>query len=484
MNFASPVDTREQVRHAAVDAVLVDSTIVPIVLSLAFLHQDPNWVAWFLMGWLFIFIPGLYIGVVIATGRRSVRADVGLTIVTVLCGMLALTCAEAASDYQYGFYKPAYVLAVLLIAVLGDRQMRSLFVVIAALLVSWVTWHEGARGAEWFTITAIWIWVLTVSSWLVARTFADYRLRGTTRVHLRELADAVGDADHFEEIVARALPLVTTVLDTDHVALHARDGEGGRELVAAWPAAEEADAVTIEPEGSAEAAATDAAVYRDGCCWVGAGYDESGRGLILVVRHERARNEYELHVIETCEEIGAILLKATTRVAHMVGLQRENRVDELTRVANRRALFERLETEMVGPGRRSVRLSIAMIDLDGFKGYNDSHGHVAGDSVLESFARELATEVRAQDVVARYGGDEFAVLLPDTDLDGATAVMQRIWDAMGRRVPAGLPGFSVGVSQWDGDESVDRFIERADRALYRAKASCDASVVALTADAA
>jgi diguanylate cyclase (GGDEF)-like protein len=146
--------------------------------------------------------------------------------------------------------------------------------------------------------------------------------------------------------------------------------------------------------------------------------------------------------------------------------------DELTRVKNRRRFSEDLEAHCSMAARCVLPLSLAMLDLDGFKQYNDSFGHPAGDEVLRAVADALCSHVREHDVVARYGGEEFVVLLPSTDADGAMIVAERLRSAI-----AGRPGLlrpvtaSIGVTTAfpataDGSRAM---IDQADKALYRAK---------------
>ena len=159
----------------------------------------------------------------------------------------------------------------------------------------------------------------------------------------------------------------------------------------------------------------------------------------------------------------------TSRIVYVSRLQHEVRTDALTSLANRRGLVERLEEDMAR-ARRSFRpLSVAMLDLDRFKEYNDTFGHVAGDRLLQVYAQLLSTVVRVPDTVARYGGDEFCVVLPDTDLEGATDIVDRMHRAIDGAELDGQVVFSAGVARWDGSEDASALIERADQALYRTK---------------
>jgi len=152
-------------------------------------------------------------------------------------------------------------------------------------------------------------------------------------------------------------------------------------------------------------------------------------------------------------------------------------LDALTGVANRRSFEEELTMEWRRSTRTASRLSLLMIDIDGFKPYNDALGHQAGDAGLRDVARIINESVkRAGDMAARYGGDEFAVLLPDTDLSGAGALAERIRatiEARAIRNPTtlGTISVSIGVATMTGAEDGEpsALVRAADGALYQAK---------------
>jgi len=140
------------------------------------------------------------------------------------------------------------------------------------------------------------------------------------------------------------------------------------------------------------------------------------------------------------------------------------RTDDLTGLLNRRAWDEELGRELSRADRDGEALCVAIVDLDKFKDYNDTHGHQAGDRFLKQIAGAWTQTLRAGDILARYGGEEFAVALPGTDLDRAQQMLERL-----RACLSGGQTCSAGVSRWDGAESAEALTARADAALYAAK---------------
>jgi diguanylate cyclase (GGDEF)-like protein/PAS domain S-box-containing protein len=141
------------------------------------------------------------------------------------------------------------------------------------------------------------------------------------------------------------------------------------------------------------------------------------------------------------------------------------RTDELTGLPNRRAWDELLVHELAVAERHDKPVSVAMLDLDFFKRYNDEHGHLAGDRLLRAAAAAWQGTLRATDVLARWGGEEFALLLPGCDGPGAAMLIGRLRGML----PDGVT-FSAGVATSDGTTAPRTLIDTADQALYQAKA--------------
>ncbi len=149
--------------------------------------------------------------------------------------------------------------------------------------------------------------------------------------------------------------------------------------------------------------------------------------------------------------------------------------DELTRLPNRRAFMRRLEDEVSRVQRHGFPLSLVLIDLDHFKNMTDLSEPAVSDEVLRCYSEDVLSIFRHHDLVARYGGKEFAVLLPNTTQEGVVRALQKVRRQLGEVIQARgtgtveLPAFSAGVAQFQAGETMNRLVERAHSALHAAK---------------
>jgi two-component system cell cycle response regulator len=155
--------------------------------------------------------------------------------------------------------------------------------------------------------------------------------------------------------------------------------------------------------------------------------------------------------------------------------QRLATIDALTGLMNRRAFLQSLEIEMERSTRLHYPLSLILLDVDHFKAVNDTRGHASGDAVLSGLGRLLSKEARKSDLLARWGGEEFIIVLSGADQEGGKIAAERyrsaiekfeIHDASGARIPITA---SMGLATMEPAEQADRFVDRADRAMYAAK---------------
>jgi diguanylate cyclase (GGDEF)-like protein len=181
------------------------------------------------------------------------------------------------------------------------------------------------------------------------------------------------------------------------------------------------------------------------------------------------RDAHEAVGTETRRAVRLLGLEAAIAIerGELLGrLEVAARTDDLTGLLNRRAWDTELSRELARADRDGLPLSVAIVDLDRFKQYNDAHGHQAGDRFLKTTAGGWSEQLRGSDILARYGGEEFAVAMPATDLEAAELMLRRLARALPEEQTC-----SAGLCLWDGEESAEKLTARADTALYAAKAA-------------
>ena len=187
-------------------------------------------------------------------------------------------------------------------------------------------------------------------------------------------------------------------------------------------------------------------------------------------------NAFTIDDMRLLETVGDQIAVAIENAQLLDRLNELSITDELTGLFNRRRLYEVLESEIDRTRRYGRCISLAMIDLDGFKKYNDKFGHANGDAILTDFAKLLTETLRRTDTAFRYGGDEFIVILPATNAERAKEVIERISKKWLKRLAAKLPladiqlGFSAGIAQFpENTDTADGLVFLSDTALYHAK---------------
>jgi two-component system cell cycle response regulator len=208
------------------------------------------------------------------------------------------------------------------------------------------------------------------------------------------------------------------------------------------------------------------------------------RGGVFFLRTDRGERTLSREDSEFAEVVVRAAVAAIRRAQALDSTRADNRrleelatTDSLTRLLNRRALLERLSVEVDRARRFKSQLSLLMLDLDHFKGINDEHGHLVGDSVLRQMGAVLSHAVRTIDVVSRYGGEEFVLILPETATDGAVVFAERLRERIAEHAFELSADrtlhltCSVGVATFPTSfvASTEDLFARADEALYRAK---------------
>ncbi len=194
----------------------------------------------------------------------------------------------------------------------------------------------------------------------------------------------------------------------------------------------------------------------------------------LIERMDAATNEIRAELQASRAELGETRGELKSIREQLSEAREAVQHDPLTGVLNRRGMDIALPREVARARRVNATLSVGMVDLDHFKHINDTFGHQAGDHVLVHMIELMRSVLRETDLIVRYGGEEFLVILPDTDMQGARLVLDRLQDIVvkspviheGRRISV---GFSAGVAQFRNDDNGATLVLRADRALQSAK---------------
>lgn len=180
---------------------------------------------------------------------------------------------------------------------------------------------------------------------------------------------------------------------------------------------------------------------------------------LLVVLSERVRSDNEF---------------IASRLGVLKEAERHALTDALTGIGNRRWMQDMFERELTRSRHGGHPVCLMMVDVDNFKFINDQYGHIAGDRLLASVAQALRGDLRPTDLIARFGGDEFSVLLPGTDLAQALDAAERLRAHVSAASPAALAKpitISIGVARAGPDDDLDALVHRADSAMYLAKAA-------------
>jgi diguanylate cyclase (GGDEF)-like protein len=178
--------------------------------------------------------------------------------------------------------------------------------------------------------------------------------------------------------------------------------------------------------------------------------------------------------VPAAEQLARVLAMAVRNCRLFREVQNQAHTDALTGLRNYRAFHEILRTEIHRSSRYGRPLGMIMLDIDSFKALNDRFGHPAGDAALARLGALIRAALRREDFAARYGGDEIAILLPETPPDGCLSVVRRLMRSVkdakclheGKRLPLSI---SVGLAYFKAELSPAQFLEAADQALYRAK---------------
>ena len=491
MKFDLAHPTARQLREGLVTGLIAESVAVPVLITAALVGSGTtHW--WYLLGAIGCYVVSVvYLAffVVVTKGKAGLSGQANAGFVVVCLAMSALGLIALGSSDSHGAFTPAVLVGVVFVSVIGGRRMRIAVDLYAIALVIIVSWAEGLRGTDLASVLIVYTSTIVIITWIVARTLRSLNSVVTFSTAVDVLHEAFAEPDPVEaetstaivrRVFGRALPLVNDVVAADSIVVFARSSKlGAFTPLVTWNAEPETVLPLSERPELPQALRADAPVVTDTHCAIPVGFCAEGELVMMVVC---SPGESRAQPAEMAADLlASAFLRVTSRANFVSGLHAESRTDPLTGLANRRSLFERIEMEMAHALRSESPLSVAMIDLDHFKVYNDHFGHVAGDTLLRSIAAVMVSNIRGQDLVARYGGEKFRLVMPDTDLVGGHHLLETL-RAGGRDATSEFPvTLSAGLTSWDGVEDTTSFIERADQALYRAKETGRNRVVSIQA---
>jgi diguanylate cyclase (GGDEF)-like protein len=307
---------------------------------------------------------------------------------------------------------------------------------------------------------------------------------------LARAAKALNESLDLSRVLPRICQEAAAILSADAVAVYRGSPGRGLVLEAAHPAGEDVGArveagagiagkaielgrplLARDPGDGPIAAGAPLPDIRSGLA-VPMRWDGEARGVLWVgYRRAGAATEPDLALLESFAELAAV---ACRNASVHAGLAEAARTDGLTGCLNHAALHETLRREMQRSRRTGRRLSIVLVDLDDFKEVNERHGHLVGDEVLRRVGRALREAVRPYDFVARYGGDEFAIVAVDAHEERAGEIAERSIARLGSALQEVLEDSAgthatAGVAEWKGDLLPSDLVREADRALLYGK---------------
>ncbi len=310
----------------------------------------------------------------------------------------------------------------------------------------------------------------------------------------RIFGELAGSID-LDEVLSRTLEAAGALPGADAALLMLPDQQGGKPLVATLGlSVEEAErhAITGPPDGRLARSISMSYTYpelerqaterEDGVIHAGLAVPLPGETSTLGYLTVFTRTKGHQYSDDDVRQLETLALRAGPAIENARRFREARQLadlDALTGLHNRRYFHETLARECSRAHRYERKLSLIIFDLDDFKEINDRIGHLAGDSVLSEAAERVRDVVRTADIACRVGGDEFAVILPESSLDDADQLYRRIQNAISSR-PLGQGGklfLSAGVAELRAEDDPVAFFQRADDALYRAKEAGKGRVV-------
>jgi diguanylate cyclase (GGDEF)-like protein len=442
-------------------------------------------------------VPGLWSNVGLAYAGAALLLFLGARTprwflhVSLVAGVLLVARAVFLSGDPVSFYSVWFIWVGLYVFYFFSRPVASGYVALVAGVYAW-TLLDGTVSsgvARWLTTVATLMVAGVLIDMLVRRARREARAAATSANLMARVAELAHELAGVSQSAAARPALcraAARVTGADGIALWelTSDGSGlARTGSAGWEPPERGLAFTGRPSGVPQAFTTgkvasslhtpgavcsefDAAQTRPQACLWQPILREQRTVAVLACYWQSASALQDRSVFSLTDLLAVETAVTLERVGLLARLESIARTDELTGLPNRRAWIQELARELPRSRRSGEPLCVAMLDLDHFKRYNDHQGHQAGDRLLKRLAGAWADELRATDILVRYGGEEFALALPGCEIEDAMTTVERL-----RAVIPSDQTCSAGIACWDGEEVGSELLDRADRALYEAKRS-------------
>jgi diguanylate cyclase (GGDEF)-like protein len=404
--------------------------------------------------------------------------------------LVACTMAVLSTHVQSGIYRPLLLLILMPLAVMGDRRMAFaswVAYLISITVIAVVLFDSIADIGRMIVVDGLVAGVIVV---MVALLMERATGSHTKDEALASMATVLGESHDLTSGMDAAIGELASALVAERVCVLVGPFTTIPEPIASWPG--DGESIALDADAIRRASAAGQVQHVDDVYYVapsrsgGAGSSGSAgsSGAVDVVLAVVCRNRRWWHepLVESTAVTATVLIAGfAERTAMVERLADMAHTDDMTGVPNRRSLLERFEQEIARARRDHVAFCVGIFDLDHFKRFNDSYGHLAGDRMLKAFTSTITERLRGQDFFARMGGEEFCIVLPGTAVGGAVHLLDELreqaagllFDASGQPVT-----FSVGVAEWQPGEDVSTVLRRADLALYDAKAAGRNRVVA------
>lgn len=511
VNFFDGGLSHEQLKIGLVVAAIALSSALFTVALLVIPHHTPvNWdevgIGFATLGIVIVYVALNYAAL---ARRHSRQLDPRTVLVMVLACLVTISLVNVAADGSAWTYQPLFFEVPIFVSLIGNPTMRYITlastVTAVAITLGSLAHHFGAVQIESAIMFAA---CLIAVETMIAAIMTTLRGRNAARGVINAMMQEATGARSMDEGIRACLPLVDGVVPAKRVAVVRRSSAITKtDILASWTAATGIDQPTsadldsatnpsapdlrsdhgnppwplADPvDGSAEfhaAVVGGTAVINPSWCVLPIGYSAEGE-LLLVIDRRPTAGYGSRFAQEAADALAACFLRLTGRLSHLARLQQESVTDALTGLPNRRLLEGRLELEMARCARYGLPFVVAMLDLDHFKEYNDNLGHTSGDKLLRTVAAALSDHLRPRDLAARYGGDEFCLVMPETTLAEATSVLDGLRRQVRAMTDGGQVTLSVGLAIWDGSSTGDELVARADIGLYEAKRAGRDQVVA------